>query len=88
MLIGCVRLQPELLGLVTVSKTGRLEALQESAVHWPSRLKACVAVCNSLNLVNRHEVMGDLADYTAFQACEARFLVRPLPALLSHTACH
>ena len=69
-----VCLQPSLHGMVPV-KAGKFEPLQRGAMHWPSSLKQCAAVCNSLNLVNRLQVVGDLADYTAFKACEARFVV-------------
>ena len=50
--------------------------LQRDASQWSNGLKQSVAVCNSLNLVNRHQVMGDQADYTAFKACEALFVVK------------
>ena len=67
-------MQPELHGFVPVD-AGAFEDLQQDPVHWSNSLKQCAAVCNSLNLVNRQEVVGDLADYTAFKACEACFLV-------------
>lgn len=72
MLVVCM--QPEFHSMVPV-KAGKLETLQQGALCWPSSLKQCIAVCNSLNLVNRHDLVGDLADYTAFKACEARFVV-------------
>ena len=72
--LTCPWLQPELHGFVPVT-AGAFEALQQDPVQWSNSLKQCAAVCNSLNLVNRQEVVGDLADFTAFKACEARFLV-------------
>lgn len=62
---------------------GKLGALQRSAVRWPNSLKQCAAICNSLNLVSKCRVVGDVADYTAFKACEARFLVRQTAVTLS-----
>lgn len=54
---------------------GKFTTLQPSPMNWPNSLKQCAAICNSLNLVNQQRVVGDTADYTAFKACEARFLV-------------
>lgn len=67
--------QPELQGMLPVLD-GKFAALQRSAVQWPNSLKQCAATCNSLNLVNKQNVVGDVADFAAFKACEARFLVR------------
>ena len=67
-------MQPELQGMLPVVE-GKFLALQRSAVQWPNSLKQSAAICNSLNLINRRDVVGDVADYTAFKACEARFLV-------------
>ena len=68
-------MQPELQGMLPIVK-GKFAALQHSAVQWPNSLRQCAAACNSLNLINRRHVVGDVADYTAFKACEARFVVR------------
>lgn len=54
---------------------GSLTALQQDAMHWPNSLKQCAAICNSLNRISKLQVVGDHADFTAFKACEARFLV-------------
>lgn len=72
--VALVHLQPEMHGMVPV-KARQFQDLQQDAVRWPNSLKQCAAVCNSLNLVNRQQVGGDVADYTAFRACEARFVV-------------
>ena len=45
------------------------------AMHWPNRLKQALAVCNSLTLIGRNQLVGDDADKQAFKAVEARFLV-------------
>ena len=39
-------------------------------------VKQSAAVCNSLNLVNKRKVVGNVADLAAFKACEACFLAR------------
>ena len=67
-------MQPELHGMLPVIN-GELTELQRSAVWWPESLKQCAAVCNSLNLVHKYAVVGDAADFAAFKACEATFLV-------------
>ena len=54
---------------------GRLASLQRTAIHWPVRLKQAAALCNSLNLINKHQMVGDLADQQSFKAVEAQFLV-------------
>ena len=69
-----VCMQPDLCGVLPVVQ-GKLGELQQDAVQWPNSLKQCVAVCNSLNYVNKRKLVGDVADYEAFKACEARFLV-------------
>lgn len=74
-LISHVCVQPELQGILPVVD-GKFEALRRSSVQWPNSLKQCAAVCNSLNLVNKRDVVGDAADFAAFRASEARFLVR------------
>ncbi len=45
------------------------------AMRWPNRLKQALAVCNSLTLIGRNQLVGDDADKQAFKAVEARFLV-------------
>lgn len=55
---------------------GEFAALRRSAVQWPNSLKQCAAVCNSLSLINKRDVVGDVVDFAAFTACEACFLVR------------
>lgn len=74
-LTGAMCVQPELHGMLPVNGD-KFEALQQSAVQWSNSLKQSAAVCNSLNLVNKTRVVGDVADFAAFKACEARFLVR------------
>ena len=73
-----VDLQPELHGMLPV-EGGAFTGLQQTATRWPEQLKTAVAVCNSLTLVNKTQVVGDLADKQAFTAVEARFLVCSLP---------
>ena len=57
-------------------QSGEFQALQKSALRWPNRLKQAVAVCNSLNMVNKHTVAGVDMERTMFKAVEARFMVR------------
>ena len=45
------------------------------AMRWPNRLKQALAVCNSLTLIGRNQLVGDDADKQAFKPVEARFLV-------------
>ena len=68
-------MQPELQGVVPILQ-GSFGELQRSAVQWPNSLKQCAAICNSLNLIGRRQLIGDAADLAAVKACEARFLVR------------
>lgn len=70
----CV-LQPELHGMIPVDN-GMLTTAQRTAVLWPARVKQAVAVCNSLNLIAKNKVVGDLADQQGFRSVEAQFLVR------------
>ena len=51
--------------------------LQHSAVRWPEALKQAAALCTSLMLVRKGQVVGDVADKQAFKAVEARFVVSP-----------
>lgn len=53
-------------------------SLQKDAVRWPNGLKQAAAVCNSLTLIGRDLVVGELDERRAFKAVEARFLVSPL----------
>ena len=57
---------------------GRFAPLQKMAMRWPPRLKLAVAACNSLTLISKKQVVGDIADKQAFKAVEARFLVSVL----------
>ena len=59
---------------------GKFTGLQQSAVRWPDSLKQAAAVCTSLTLLNKQQVVGDLADQQAFKSVEARFVV----SLLMH----
>ena len=49
--------------------------LQQSAVRWPEALKQAAALCTSLMLVRKIQVVGDVADKQTFKAVEARFVV-------------
>ena len=80
---GCSSVQPELHGMVPV-EDGELGGLHQMAMHWPLRLKQAVAVCNSLTLIGKSQVVGDLADKQAFKAIEACFLVRASVAFCQH----
>ena len=68
-------MQPALQGMLPILD-GKFGALQRSAVQSPNSLRQIAAICNSLNPVNRSQVVGDVADFAAFQACEACYLVR------------
>lgn len=70
----CVRVQPELHGMLSVEE-GQFSGLQCMAMRWPNRLKQAAAVCNSLTLINKSQVVGDAADKQAFKAVEACFVV-------------
>ena len=67
-------MQAELHGVMPVHK-GEFELLQKSALHWSNRLKQAVAVCNSLNMINKNTVGGNDMERAMFKAVEARFLV-------------
>jgi hypothetical protein len=54
---------------------GSFTGLQSMAMRWPNRLKQALAVCNSLTLIGKNQLVGDDADKQAFKAVEARFLV-------------
>ena len=69
-----LRRQAELHGVLPVHH-GQFEPIQKSALHWRNRLRQAVAVCNSLNMVNKHMVVGVDMERTMFKAVEARFLV-------------
>jgi hypothetical protein len=70
----CVQVQPELHGMLPVEE-GQFLGMQCMAMRWPNRLKQAAAVCNSLTLINKSQVVGDAADKQAFKAVEARFVV-------------
>ena len=70
----CVCVQAELHGVLPV-QSAKFQAMQKSALRWPNRLKQAVAVCNSLNMVNKHTVAGVDMERSMFKAVEARFLV-------------
>ena len=67
-------MQPRLHGMLPIAD-GKIAELERSAVGWPNNLKKCAAVCNSLNVVNKVTLVGDAADFAAFKACEATFVV-------------
>ena len=56
-------------------EAGRFTGLQQSATRWPDSLKQAAALCTSLTLVGKGQVVGDVADKQALKAVEARFLV-------------
>ena len=66
--------QPELHGMLPVEE-GHFTGLQQLATRWSDQLKTAAALCNSLTLVSKTNLVGDLADKQAFSAVEARFLV-------------
>lgn len=55
--------------------SGNFTQVQKNALRWPDRLKQAVAICNTLTLINKNHVVGDVAEKEAFQAVEAQFLV-------------
>lgn len=67
---------------------GSFSGLQQMAVRWPARLKQAAALCHSLNLIAKHQVVGDLADKQAFKAVEARFQVRHWAHVCKHSVIH
>ncbi|DBA92220.1 TPA: hypothetical protein ACH3X1_015928 [Trebouxia sp. C0004] len=71
---------PELHGMLPVEE-GQFLGMQCMAMRWPNRLKQAAAVCNSLTLINKSQVVGDAADKQAFKAVEARFVERNLVSL-------
>ena len=81
-----VCVQPELHGMVPV-EGGQFGGLQRMATRWPNRLKQAAAVCNSLTLINRKQVVGDAADKQAFKAVEAQFVVRCCSCRLQQRDC-
>lgn len=78
--------QPELHGMVPM-EGGQFGGLQRMAMRWPNRLKQAAAVCNSLTLINRKQVVGDAADKQAFKAVEAQFVVRCCSCCLQQRDC-
>lgn len=67
-------LQPDLQGMLPV-ENAKFTSLQKSAFRWPDRLKQAAALCNTLTLINRNHVVGDVPEREAFKAVEAQFLV-------------
>lgn len=61
--------------------------MQKDAMRWPNGLKQAAAVCNSLTLINRSQVVGELDERRAFQAVEARFLVSNKPVSQLNPCC-
>ena len=67
-------MQSDLHGMLPVV-AGQFLSLQSDAVRWPVGLKQAAALCNSLTLINKIKVVGELDERRAFNAVEARFLV-------------
>lgn len=63
------------------------KGLQQLAVRWPETLKQATALCTSLMLVKKNQVVGDVADKQAFKAVEARFVVSACCSEGSSTCC-
>ncbi|DBB14077.1 TPA: hypothetical protein ACH3X3_001037 [Trebouxia sp. C0006] len=60
---------------------GQFLSLQSDAIRWPSGLKQAAAVCNSLTLISKSKVVGELGERRAFNAVEARFVERNIVTL-------
>lgn len=69
----CVCLQSDLHGVLPVAG-GQFLSLQRDALRWPNGLKQAAAVCNSLTLIDKKQVVGELEERQAFNAVEACFL--------------
>ena len=67
-------MQSDLHGMVPVVD-GHFMGLQQTALRWPNPLRQAAAVCNSLTLINRSDVVGDFSERRAFKAVEAHFMV-------------
>ena len=67
-------MQSDLHGLLPVV-AGQFLSLQSDALRWPDGLKQAAALCNSLTMINKVKVVGELSERRAFNAVEARFLV-------------
>ena len=67
-------LQAHLHGILPVNN-GVFGPLQQCALRWSNRLKQLCAVCNGLNMINKHVVAGVDLERALFEAVEARFLV-------------
>ncbi len=67
-------MQSDLHGMIPVVG-GQFLSLQSDAIRWPSGLKQAAAVCNSLTLISKSKVVGELGERRAFNAVEARFVV-------------
>lgn len=70
--LGCM--QSDLHGMIPVV-AGQFLSLQSDAIRWPNGLKQAAAVCNSLTLISKSKVVGELGERRAFNAVEAQFLV-------------
>ena len=66
-------MQSDLHGMVPVA-AGQFLSLQTDAVRWPNSLRQAAALCNSLTLVSKSQVVGELGERHAFKNVEARFL--------------
>ena len=75
-------LQSDLHGMLPVV-AGQFLSLQSDAVRWPNGLKLAAAVCNSLTMINRSKVVGELGERRAFNTVEARLIVSRLRVLVS-----
>ena len=87
-------MQSDLHGMIPVVG-GHFLSLQTDAIRWPNGLKQAAAVCNSLTLISKSKVVGELGERRAFNAVEARFVVSIFCALLlpccvhsDHHFCH
>ncbi|DBA65621.1 TPA: hypothetical protein ACH3X2_002681 [Trebouxia sp. C0005] len=60
---------------------GQFLSLQSDAIRWPNGLKQAAAVCNSLTLISKSKVVGELGERRAFNAVEARFVERNVVTL-------
>lgn len=54
---------------------GQFLSLQSDAMRWPNGLRQAAAVCNSLTLIGKSKVVGELGERRAFNGVEAHFLV-------------
>ena len=80
-------MQSDLHGMIPVVG-GQFLSLQTDAIRWPNGLKQAAAVCNSLTLISKSKVVGELGERRAFNAVEARFVVSIFCALLLPCCVH